>query len=83
MWAFPLPKNINFKTAGPLFCGGITVFNPIMQNNIISTDRVAVVGIGGLGHMALKFLSAWGREVTAISSNPEKEDEVKRLGAHR
>ena len=82
VWAFPIPKNMNLKTAGPLFCGGITVFNPIIQNNIISSDRVAVVGIGGLGHMAIEFLSAWGCEVTAISSNPEKENEVRRLGAH-
>ena len=43
LWAFPLPKNINTKTAGPLFCGGITVFNPIIQNNIKPTDHVAVV----------------------------------------
>lgn len=69
---FPLPRNINIKTAGPLFCGGITVFNPIIHNNIKPTDHVAVVGIGGLGHMAIKFLNAWGCEVTAISTNPEK-----------
>jgi alcohol/geraniol dehydrogenase (NADP+) len=59
-FAFPLPNNINIKTAGPLFCGGITVFNPIIQNDIKPTDHVAVVGIGGLGHMAIKFLDAWG-----------------------
>ncbi|MDW0206026.1 MAG: NAD(P)-dependent alcohol dehydrogenase [Nitrososphaeraceae archaeon] len=82
LWAFPLPKNINIKTAGPLFCGGITVFNPIIQNNIKSTDHVAVVGIGGLGHMAIKFLNSWGCEVTAISTNPEKEREAQQFGAH-
>ncbi len=47
--------------------------DPIIQNNIKSTDHVAVVGIGGLGHMAIKFLNAWGCDVTAISSNPKKE----------
>ena len=82
LWAFPLPKNINIKTAGPLFCGGITVFNPIIQNNIKSTDHVAVVGIGGLGHMAIKFLNSWGCEVTAMSTNPEKEREAQQFGAH-
>ena len=82
LWAFPLPKNINTKTAGPLFCGGITVFNPIIQNNIKPTDHVAVVGIGGLGHMAIKFLNSWGCEVTAVSSNPEKERETQQFGAH-
>ncbi len=82
LWAFPLPANINVKTAGPLFCGGITVFNPIIQNNINATSNVAVVGIGGLGHMALKFLNAWGCEVTAISTNPYKEREAREFGAN-
>jgi uncharacterized zinc-type alcohol dehydrogenase-like protein len=69
-------------SAGPLFCGGITVFNPIVQNHIRPTDRVGVVGIGGLGHMALAFLKAWGCEVTAFSTSADKEDEARRLGAH-
>lgn len=81
LWAFPLPENINLKAAGPLFCGGITVFNPIIQNNVKPTDRVAVVGIGGLGHMAIKFLDAWGCDVTAISSNPQKKKEAQQFGA--
>jgi alcohol/geraniol dehydrogenase (NADP+) len=81
VWAFSIPKNININTAGPLFCGGITVFNPIIQNNIKSTDHVAVVGIGGLGHLAIKFLNSWGCEVTAISTNPEKEKEAQQFGA--
>jgi len=81
LWAFPLPENFNIKTAGPLFCGGITVFNSLIQNNIKPTDHVAVVGIGGLGHMALKFLNAWGCEVTAISTNPDKERETLEFGA--
>ena len=81
-WVFPLPEGINADTAGPLFCGGITVFNPIIQNNIHPTDRVGVVGIGGLGHMALRFLRAWGCEVTAFSTSPDKEVEARELGAH-
>jgi alcohol/geraniol dehydrogenase (NADP+) len=81
LFAFPLPKNINIKTAGPLFCGGITVFSPIIQDNIKPTDHVAVVGIGGSGHMATKFLNAWGCEVTAISTNSAKEREAQEFGA--
>ncbi|PIW29913.1 MAG: alcohol dehydrogenase, partial [Rhodobacterales bacterium CG15_BIG_FIL_POST_REV_8_21_14_020_59_13] len=68
-WAVPLPEGVDAAKAGPLFCGGITVFNPIVQNNIRPTDRVGVIGIGGLGHMALKFLKAWGCEVTAFTSS--------------
>ena len=81
-WVIPLPAGINIKTAGPLFCGGITVFNPIVQNNVRPIDQVAVVGIGGLGHMALRFLKAWGCEVTAFSTSPDKESAARDLGAH-
>jgi uncharacterized zinc-type alcohol dehydrogenase-like protein len=62
-------------------CGGITVFNPLLLRKVKPTARVGVVGIGGLGHMALKFAHAWGCEVTAFSSSPEKEAEAKGFGA--
>lgn len=77
-----LPENINKETAGPLFCGGITVFNPLVQFNITATDKVGVIGIGGLGHMALQFLNAWGCEVTAFTSNNNKKKELLEMGAH-
>ncbi len=78
----PIPEGIDPESAGPLFCGGITVFNPLVQFNIKPTDKVAVIGIGGLGHMALQFLHAWGCEVTAFTSSEDKRNEALRLGAH-
>ena len=81
-WAVPLPAGVDPAKAGPLFCGGITVFSPVVEFGVKPTDRVAVVGIGGLGHMALMFLNKWGCEVTAFTSSPDKAAELKRLGAH-
>lgn len=78
----PLPEGMDAKTAGPLFCGGITVFNPLVQFEVKPTDKVAVIGIGGLGHIALQFLRAWGCEVTAFTSSEAKASEAKKLGAH-
>ncbi len=80
---FKLPASIDQQSAGPLFCGGITVFNPLVQFDIKPTDRVAVIGIGGLGHMALQFLNAWGCEVTAFTSSEAKKAEAREMGAHQ
>jgi alcohol/geraniol dehydrogenase (NADP+) len=82
-WAFPLPAGLDAGAAGPLFCGGITVFSPILLAGVRPTDRVGVVGIGGLGHLALKFLRAWGCDVTAFTSSPAKQAEALQLGAHQ
>ncbi len=81
-WAALLPPDLEVKKAGPLFCGGITVFNPIVQFDVKPTDRVGVIGIGGLGHLALQFLNKWGCEVTAFSSSNSKQEEVLAMGAH-
>lgn len=80
-WAIPLPKGIDMKKAGPLLCGGITVFNPILISGVKPTDKVGVIGIGGLGHLALKFLNKWGCEVVAFSSTKSKEAEILEMGA--
>lgn len=80
-WAIKLPENMDATKAGPLFCGGITVFNPFVQNNIRPTDKIAVVGIGGLGHLALQFGDKWGCEVTAFTTDLSKTEELKKLGA--
>ncbi|ACT58866.1 NADPH-dependent aldehyde reductase Ahr [Hirschia baltica] len=77
-----IPEGIDLETAGPMFCGGVTVFNPLVQYDIPPTSKVAVIGIGGLGHLALQFLNAWGCEVTAFTSSESKIEEAKKLGAH-
>lgn len=82
-WANRLPGDLDTRSAGPLFCGGITVFNPLVQFDVKPTDRVGVIGIGGLGHLALQFLAAWGCEVTAFTSTGSKADEARNFGAHR
>lgn len=83
IWAIKIPEGVALEDAGPLFCGGITVFNPIVQMGVKPTDRVGVIGIGGLGHLALRFLNAWGCEVTAFTSSEAKAAEAARLGAHK
>lgn len=77
-----LPEGLDTEQAGPLFCGGITVYNPMVQFDVKPTARVGVVGIGGLGHLALQFLNAWGCEVTAFTSSEAKRQEALELGAH-
>jgi len=78
-----LPPHIDPQSAGPLFCGGITVFNPLIQFGIKPTEKAAVIGIGGLGHLAVQFLNAWGCQVTAFTSSEAKRTEALKLGAHR
>ena len=80
-WAVPIPEGVDPAKAGPLFCGGITVFNPIVQFGVKPTDRVGVVGVGGLGHMAIQFLDKWGCDVTAFTSSDDKTKELQQLGA--
>ncbi|MGZ8203171.1 MAG: NADPH-dependent aldehyde reductase Ahr, partial [Burkholderiales bacterium] len=82
-WAVPLPDGVDAATAGPLFCGGVTVFNPMVQFDVKPTQRVGVIGIGGLGHMALRFLNKWGCEVVAFTSSDSKRAEAQALGAHK
>ena len=77
----PLPEGINPDSAGPMMCAGITVFNPLVQFDIKPTSKVAVIGIGGLGHIALQFLNAWGCEVTAFTRNADEKAELEKLGA--
>ena len=68
--------------AGPLFCGGITVFAPLLDEQVSPVAHVAVVGIGGLGHMALQSARARGCEVTALTTDLSKANEARGFGAH-
>jgi uncharacterized zinc-type alcohol dehydrogenase-like protein len=80
-WAFPLPEKLNFADAGPLLCGGVTVFAPLAMY-AQPTSRVGIIGIGGLGHMAVKFAAAYGCDVTAFTSSESKFEEAKGFGAN-
>lgn len=77
-----LPEGINLRESGPLLCGGMAVFNPLVQVGMSPTGSVGVIGIGGLGHLALQFARAWGCHVTAFTSSEAKQAEALELGAH-
>ena len=78
----PIPDALPSEQAAPLLCGGVTVYSPLRKHGVNPSSRVGVVGIGGLGHLAIQFAKAFGAEVTAFSSSAEKEDEARELGAH-
>jgi uncharacterized zinc-type alcohol dehydrogenase-like protein len=80
-FAFALPPSLDAASAAPLLCGGATVFAPLRRLGAKPGMRVGVIGIGGLGHLALRFLRAMGCETTAFTSSPDKRDEALRLGA--
>jgi alcohol/geraniol dehydrogenase (NADP+) len=81
-WVRPLPEALDLAKAGPLLCGGTTVFAPFLIHDLSSTARVGIIGIGGLGHMALQFANKWGCEVHAFTTSDSKEAEARQLGAH-
>jgi uncharacterized zinc-type alcohol dehydrogenase-like protein len=81
-WVRPLPEALDPAKTGPLLCGGVTVFTPFLDYDLSSTARVGIIGIGGLGHMAVQFANKWGCEVHAFTTSESKEAEARRLGAH-
>ena len=76
-----IPEGLDPKAAAPLLCAGITTWSPLRHWKIGKDRKVAVVGLGGLGHMGLKFAKAMGAEVTLFTRSPGKEEEARRLGA--
>jgi uncharacterized zinc-type alcohol dehydrogenase-like protein len=76
-----VPESLDPAGAAPLLCAGITTFSPLKQWGCKPGDRVGVVGLGGLGHMAVKLASSMGAEVTMLSTSRSKQEDAKRLGA--
>lgn len=81
-FAFSLPEALASDSAAPLLCGGVTVFAPLRRWGVHEGSHVGVIGIGGLGHLGLRFARAMGAVVTAFTSSPDKRAEAERLGAH-
>lgn len=80
-FAVVIPETMESGATAPLLCGGITVYSPMRLHNLNPSSRIGVIGIGGLGHIALQFARAFGAEVTAFSASENKEDEARSLGA--
>ncbi len=81
-FAIPIPDALDSAAAAPLLCGGVTVYSPIRRYGVSARSRVGVIGIGGLGHMALAILRAMGAEITAFTSTPDKVPAAREMGAH-
>ena len=81
-FAVRIPDTLTSEETAPLLCAGITVYSPIRQLGINPSSRVGVIGIGGLGHLALQFARVFGAEVTAFSTSSSKEQEALEMGAH-
>jgi uncharacterized zinc-type alcohol dehydrogenase-like protein len=81
-FVYPIPQNLDSALAAPLLCAGATTYAPFRRWKIQAPHRVAIIGVGGLGHVALQFAHAFGCEVTALSSSPSKEKDAKAFGAH-
>ena len=74
---------LNLAAVAPLLCAGITTYSPLRHWKVGKGHKLAVLGLGGLGHMAVKFGVSFGAEVTVLSTSPSKESDAKKLGAHK
>jgi uncharacterized zinc-type alcohol dehydrogenase-like protein len=81
-YTLKVPPGLDLAAAAPLLCAGITTYSPLRQWKCKPGDRVGVVGLGGLGHMAVKLAASMGAEVTVLSTSRAKEADARRLGAH-
>ena len=80
-FALRIPDSLDLAGAAPLLCAGITTYSPLRQLGCKAGDRVGVVGLGGLGHMAVKLAASMGAKVTVLSTSSSKEEDARRLGA--
>jgi len=81
-YALHISDTLELSGVAPLLCAGITTYSPLRHLNVGKGHKVAVLGLGGLGHMAVKFAASFGAEVTMLSTSPSKEADAKKLGAH-
>ena len=81
-YALKVPPGLELAAAAPLLCAGITTYSPLKRWKCAPGKRVGVVGLGGLGHMAVKLAASMGAEVTMLSTSRAKEADARRLGAH-
>ncbi|MHC4945328.1 MAG: NAD(P)-dependent alcohol dehydrogenase [Planctomycetota bacterium] len=81
-FCFPLPEALSTEKAGPLLCGGITVFSALLHAGMTSGQHIGVIGVGGLGHMAVQFASRMGNCVTVFTTSKDKAEFARILGAH-
>jgi alcohol dehydrogenase (NADP+) len=80
-YVFSVPDNLPLDSASPLLCAGITLYSPLMHWNAGPGKKVAIMGLGGLGHIGVKLAHTLGAEVTVLSHSPKKQEEAKKLGA--
>ncbi len=81
-YSLRISDKLPLKAVAPLLCAGITTYSPLRHWKVTKGQKVAIVGLGGLGHMGVKFAVSFGAEVTVLSSSASKEADAKRLGAH-
>ena len=80
-YVLSVPENLDIKSVAPLLCAGITTYSPLKHWNIQKGDKVGIIGLGGLGHMGVKFAAAMGAHVVMITTSPDKGTDAKKLGA--
>lgn len=81
-YAVHVPENLDLPGVAPLMCAGITLYSPLKNWKAAPGKKVGIIGLGGLGHMGVKFAVAMGADTTVFSHSPEKEADAKRMGAH-